>query len=1619
MGDKDGIQPEFRADARVSEVFPFGTRPFETRWSPEDAEQKKNDLIREAVRQVAPGIGELLERYFVHVPAEDVVALAVDEVCAIVEKHRSLAEQRIIGTENVRVRPLGPRRAVVEIVTDDMPFLVDSVTQELTRRRLAIEFFFHPQVVVRRDLAGRLLHIVTDPAADTAAVAESWMHVEVNHAGDLDPADLEVGLRRILADVRAAVEDWPRMRTTALQLAAMLRAQEGSADATEVAAFLEWLAEDHFTFLGYREYRLVVVDGADALAAVAGTGLGILRADQRTPRKLTEFPPDVRARVREPRILVVTKANSRSTVHRPTYLDYIGIKTFDDAGRVIGERRFLGLFTSAAYSERVLTIPVIRQKVRQVVERSGLAATSHDGKALLEILEEYPRDDLFQISVPELYRVALGVLHLRERRRLRLFLRREEYGRFFSCLVYLPRDRYSTDVRLRIREILVDALNGTSVDDALRVTDSVLARVHFVVRVPPGSTPNIDADALERRLAAALRTWEDDFADELVRRFGEDEAARLLARYGRAFPEAYKEDFPATAAVDDVLVLEPLTAPRDIAVEVYEPNSEGSAGRDELRLKLYRVGPPISLASIVPLLASSGVEVTDERPYGIARKDAEHAWVYDFGLRLDFDIDPSERPTRRRLFEDAFAAMWRGDCEVDGFQALVLRAGLSWRQVVILRAYSKYLRQTGFRFSQDYVEAALCRNPRAAASLVAFFEKRFDPDEADRARSQDTVLHLVRRELDEVTSLDDDRILRAFLAAIQATLRTNHWQLRDDRPKPYLAFKFAGDQLDLLPRPRPKYEIFVYSPAMEGIHIRFGPVARGGIRYSDRREDFRAEILGLAKTQTVKNAVIVPVGAKGGFVVKRPLPRDPDAATVEIVSCYGTLIRGMLDLTDNLDLDTGTVLPPARTIRYDGDDAYLVVAADKGTATFSDIANRIAAEYQFWLGDAFASGGSVGYDHKAMGITARGAWESVKRHFRELGVDVESAEITCVGIGDMSGDVFGNGMLLSDRLRLVAAFDHRHIFLDPDPDPRRSYAERRRLFELPRSSWADYDPHLISAGGGVWPRTAKSIPVSPEAAAVLGIEPGERTPSDLIQAILCAPVDLLWNGGIGTYVKASNETHADVGDRVNDAVRVDATELRCRVVAEGGNLGFTQRARIEYALRGGRINTDAIDNSAGVDTSDHEVNIKILLEVARRSGRLSDAERAELLAAARDDVASLVLRDNYEQNLALSCSEARSAETLPAHAFFMESVEKSGLLDRALEYLPDAAEIERRAAAGIGLVRPELAVLLAYSKIFLTHALVDSTLPDEPFATDILASYFPTVLRERYRADMEVHPLRREIVATCLANRVVNLSGVSFVHRMLEETGATVGDVVRAHIAVRQIFGVDDLWRRVEDLDRVVPSAVQLRLFVGLRQGLERAVRWVLRSRVRGVEVGEVVNALADAGTVAVTLPTLLRGTAATARQSSVASLTADGVPTELAEAMAAFDQAVPALAIVELSGQTQRPVELVAQAYFWVADRLDLWALRDAIAALPGGNRWQTLARSAARDDLIAVHAKLTAALLEGDDPSPEAGWSAWTAQQHARIERAASTVRDAARGPADLAAITVALRELDALIG
>ncbi|CAN5176047.1 NAD-glutamate dehydrogenase [soil metagenome] len=1452
--------------------------------------------------------------------------------------HAELAQSRPPGVAAVRVwQPQWANgNTVIQAVNDDMAFLVDTVTMVLARRRVGIRVLVHP---------------VIDRASHHHPTRESWIHLEADRSVE-DQAGLEADLLAAFDDVRAAVSDWPAMHDRINEVAHRLRVDPPKLDADEVrrsADFLGWLADNHFTFLGARDYRL---DG-DRLAPVPASGLGILRGEA----KPTRLSGAVLDKARERVALVLTKANSRSTVHRDAYLDYVGVKVYDDAGEIVGERRFLGLYASDAYTESLSRIPLLADKAAEVLRRSGLDPDSHDGKSLTATLETWPRDEMVQASVDELVRASTAANREHGRRRLHLTTRRDPYGRFVSVLVWMPRDNYTTAVRERFRSLLRDRLGAGEIEFTVAISDQTTARVTFIVHDPdPEAT--LDETDLARLLADSSRNWNDDFELALTK-------AGRNAAWG--VPAAYTEDYPAQTGADDVVRLGDLDPDGiDLQLDVVAP--------DFARLKLFRVGGAVSLSTVLPILSSTGVEVVDERPYAFTGgPHGTGGHIYDFGLRY-----PRPVPTgaAQRLCE-AIEAMWTGRCEVDAYNALVLAGGLTWQQVRLLRAYGAYLQQAGTSFGQETIATALVSWVDLARGLLEFFEARFDP-----ASTREADPAAIRAGLDSVVSLDHDRILGSYLDLIQATVATNYFDPvhqgagRSGRAidRTGLALKIDSAGVRDLPAPRPWREVFVHAPHTEGIHLRFGPIARGGLRWSDRRDDFRTEVLGLVKAQMVKNAVIVPVGAKGGFVVKSG---DP-------VTAYKTFINALLDVTSP-------------------EDPYFVVAADKGTATFSDIANAISIERGFWLGDAFASGGSVGYDHKAMGITARGAWVSVQRHFRERGLDCQTQDFTCVGVGDMSGDVFGNGMLLSEHIRLVAAFDHRHIFIDPDPDAAGSYAERRRLFDLPRSSWGDYDTTLISAGGGVFPRSAKSIAVTEPMRAALGLGAVDRlTPAEMMRAVLTAPVDLLWNGGIGTYVKASHETHAAAGDRANDSLRVDGRDLRCAVVGEGGNLGFTQAGRVEYALAGGRINTDAIDNSAGVDTSDHEVNIKILLDAAIADGALAAGSRGELLASMTDQVADLVLRDNLDQNLALANAAANGGSLLHVHAEQIAEFEAAGVFERAVEGLPDAEEIDRRMASGGALTGAEAAVLMSWTKIVLARELLGTDVPDDPYLDQDLIGYFPDRLQSEFAEQIRGHRLRREIIVTQIVNDVVNGAGTTFVKRLRDETGASAGDLTRANFVAREIFGSLPLRREIEALDHRVDASVQTQMRIQVRTLVERASRWLVTHRGRDQGSQEVVDEFAAAvQTLMGRLPELASGRVGRDIARRHERLVSASVPDALATRVAVLEPAYMLLGVVDAARSDSRDLVEATALHFELGERLGLPSMLDQIVALPRADRWQMMARAAIREDLHSVYTELSAAAHRAG------GIAQWQKDRLADVERVVSMNPDA-----DLAQLSVALR-------
>jgi glutamate dehydrogenase len=1576
---------------------------------------------------------DFIAELYQHVPPSDVAAHHPTDLYGAALALWRFAAHRQNGSSKVRVyNPTSGRdgwaspHTIVEIVNDDMPFLVDSVTAAINASSREVRLAIHPVLSVARDPAGSVVEL--DPP--NGGMRESWMQIAITREPDGHEREaLAARLAAVLADVRRAVTDWPAMRQTLQTIAGEACAAPVLLPPAEIAeslAFLRWLDDDNFTYLGFREF---VFPGAGI--EVPRQPLGVL-AEPSYPvfgglRDLAALPPDVQHFVRRAELLVIAKTMRRSTVHRAVPMDAIGIRRFNAAGEVVALRLFIGLFASGAYSGNLHSIPLLRQKVERAIERAGFAPEGHDGKALLHILETFPRDELFQTTEDELYDTAIGILNLQQRQRIALFVRRDPLERFVSCLVFVPGERYDTRLRQSFAAILEQAFAGKVTDFHTHFDGSVLARVQFIIRVTRGAVPPVDVTRLEQLLADAGRTWSNQVEEAAAAAFGEI-AARARLRQLKPFPIAYQARTEPAQAIADLDRIEAVLGGSPIEASLH-PRADSQV----LGLRLYRLGEPVALSDVLPILENLGLRIIAEEPYRIDSEDGRAVWVHEFTISAGGDADAAPAAVRRR-FEEALVAVWTGAVENDGFNRLVLAAGLTARQATILRLYCKVLRQAGSNFSQAYMEDTLAQHAPIARRLVRLFEHRFDPSRVAGA-SLDAVAEIqaIDHALDRVESLDEDRILRAYLTLILKSVRTNYYQTGPSgEPKPALAVKLASSAIDLLPLPRPLYEIYVYSPRVEGLHMRAGKVARGGIRWSDRKEDFRTEILGLMKAQTVKNAVIVPVGSKGGFVLKRPPPPGAqdyrEQLAAEGVECYKILIRGLLDLTDNIvaanpgdgnGAGAHAIVPPPRVVRHEGDDPYLVVAADKGTATFSDTANAIAEEYGFWLGDAFASGGSKGYDHKAMGITSRGAWELVKRHFRELGRDIQTGDFTMVGVGDMSGDVFGNAMLQSRHARLLAAFNHLHIFVDPEPDPRAGFAERERLFRLPRSSWNDYNPALISQGGGVFDRALKAIPITTEMKRVFGIAEDHLTPADLIRHLLMAEIDLLFFGGIGTFVKAHNESHAEVGDRTNDASRIDGEAIRAKVVGEGANLGVTQRGRVAYALKGGRIDTDAIDNSAGVSMSDHEVNIKILLSGAIAAGALGRQEREPLLAQMTDDVAALVLRDNYLQGEALSLAEARGSAALDRQTRLIRDLERTGRLDRALEFLPDDETLAARAASRRGLTRPELAVLLAYAKMSLDHDLLASDLPDLPELAADLREYFPPALRERFAAQIAAHPLKREITATVVTNDLVNRAGLTFIHDMRARTGHEAPDIARSYRIVRDVFGLPALWAQIEALDNRVAAPVQIQMLLEIAGLIEHVAGWLLRAN--RLDLGhEIARFAPPVQRLAEIIPELLPPSQRALLDHRAAQFAAAGVPQPLAERIAGAIFLTTALEIGELAERSAGGVDHAAKIFYGVGARFALDLLREAARRLPAETSWQKAAVETLIDDFYLLQTDFALSVLQSGGNGAADPLTAWL-ESHAAGLAPADAIAAELRGATapDLAMLVVAGRQLRQALG
>ena len=1508
---------------------------------------------------------------------------------------------------------------IVEIITKDMPFLVDSVRMAMTRENIASHLLLHCPLKIKRDENAKISGLSNLKAEQESSSTKTVFFIEIDRQTDSSVIEsFKKELESVLVDVSVAVDDWQPIRKKLIAVTKELpkRHHNKSKDeVSETTEFLDWLAKDNFTLMGYREYELSPVQGDYQLKGKMDTSLGLMKnSTEEHTRLLSELPEVARQEARSSNLLILTKTNSVSRVHRPAYIDYVGIKRFDDEGNVIGEDRFIGLFSSSFYNNSATDVPVLKSKINRIMEMCDFAKGTHAYKAVLNILETYPRDELVQAREGELLEVAMGVLQVQERDMCRLFVRKDAYGRFLSCMVYVPRERYNTALRRETQDILANAFNS---DDKVEFTtyfsESTLARTHYTVRVTDNKI-EYNVKDIENNLVEAARTWEDKLQSALLESAGEARGNDLNRKYCNAFARSYKDEVLPSAAVVDIEKLELLSDENKLEMLFYRPQEE--ANSNIVRLSLFHKDEPIHLSDVMPMLENFGLRVVGETPYSVKTSDGRINWIMDFSMLIDSKgMADFDKISAR--FRAALTNVWGNRLENDGFNRLVLMGGLTGREASILRAYAKYMRQIGVTFSQSYIESTFANYPNIAAQIVNLFAKKFSVKSPASAKTLEKLSTQIYLELENVANLDDDRIIRLYVDMIAATLRTNYFQ-KDDAGqfKSYVSFKIQPSLIPDVPLPLPAFEIFVYSPRVEGVHLRYGKVARGGLRWSDRREDFRTEVLGLVKAQQVKNTVIVPVGSKGGFVCKQ-LPSEREAFIKEGQECYKIFIRGLLDITDNIE--RGEIVPARDVVRHDEDDAYLVVAADKGTATFSDIANGIANEYNFWLGDAFASGGSVGYDHKKMGITAKGAWESVKRHFREMDIDCQTTDFTVVAIGDMAGDVFGNGMLLSKHIRLQVAFNHMHIFVDPNPDAATSYPERERLFNMPRSSWEDYNKELISAGGGVFSRAAKSITLSPEMKKMLGTKKASMTPNELMKASLMMEFDLLWNGGIGTYIKHSKETDADVGDRANDALRINGRDLGAKIIGEGGNLGATQLGRVEFAAKGGRVNTDFIDNVGGVACSDNEVNIKILLNGLVAEGDLTRKQRDELLYSMTDEVSELVLKDCYRQTHTISITQSKGTSTLKEKIRFIHALEKEGKLNRAIEFIPSDEELAERAAAGKDLTRPELSVLVSYAKMVLKESLVSDEITENPYYRQLLVKSFPRPLREKFNDAMNNHPLRKEIIATKLANSIVNDMGLNFMVRMHEETGANEAEIAMCYSIASEIFEMRETWSSISALDNKIPAAVQTEMLYQLRRTVRRATRWFLRHRNKSQTIEQGIEFFAPTfKDLSDNLNTYMIEKENDRIVIEANKLIDAGVPTDIANRIVSLSSLFSVMDLAEVANSSGKSISMVSNTYFKLGARMGLHWFLEQITKQPVANHWQALARSSYREELDWQQRTLSEVVLnsfEGDESDVDSQIDEWMDSQDLLLQRWKQMLAEFKTSQShDFAKFSVALREL-----
>lgn len=1532
----------------------------------------------------------LIQQLYKLIHQDEIEAYSNDDFLAIAESLYEFISNR--KDYEIKVRVYNPEEklhgwqssnTVVELLNDDKPFLVDSVTEEILRHNYSITQLIHPIISVKRSPKGYLKEI-SSSSEQPETKLESLMQFQISRINSKKERDnLEKEITKVLELVSVAVSDWKEIVNNVTGIISELEFSGNSLkgrytpsdlqilrkETNEALDFIRWLVNNNFVFLGYRRYdsnkgNHTLVKGS-SLGVLSKIGQG-LEPEELEERKIHRIKADKN----DTGILTITKANKKSVIHRPVHMDYIVVRSFDTQGNITGEHRIIGMFTSTVYYQSAKSIPIVKNKIASIQERSGFDSQGHSGKALMAVLEDFPRDELLQASEDSLFHAAMSITTCSLQPKVRLFLRLDDYERFISAIILIPKEKMSTSLRKNMENILCSSFNGTISNHYTQISESHLARVQIIIKTTPGKVPNFKQSDVEEMLADAALSWVDRFESEMVSRFGEIEGAKFSEEYKDAFSPSYQNRFSATDAYFDILQIEKINKFKGTTFDLYNPENDDEG---VFSFKIYNPKDKISLSQMMPLLENMGLEVIDEHTYLVSPKtSAEPAWIHRFRIIITGIKNPDLKLIKDN-FEDSIRKTWKGEVQNDSLNKLILLAGIPWRKVVLIRAYGKYLQQAGFRYSQNYIMEALSNHPIIVKEIIELFKLRFkhnlsSENKEEKEKKKKKVRKRIETLLSKVSNLAEDIVIRAYLELVNSTLRTNFFQNdKNGKQKSYISFKFRSSEISFLPKPRPFAEIFVYSSKVEGIHLRGGKVARGGLRWSDRREDFRTEVLGLMKAQMTKNSVIIPVGSKGGFVVKQP-PVDGgrEAFLQEGIECYKTFLRGLLDVTDNRV--GNSIVSPKEVVCYDDYDPYLVVAADKGTATFSDIANDISEEYGFWLGDAFASGGSVGYDHKKMGITAKGAWVSVKRHFSEMGINVDKDDFTTVGIGDMSGDVFGNGMLLSKHIRLVAAFNHMHIFLDPNPDAAKSFKERSRLFKLPRSSWKDYDNNLISKGGGVFDRSAKSIKLSPEIRELLDVEETSLTPDELIQKIITARVDLLWNGGIGTYVKAKSESHEDAGDKMNDSVRVNGEDLRAQVVGEGGNLGFTQIGRIEYALKGGRINTDSIDNSAGVDCSDHEVNIKIALGEAVKQNKLSLPQRNILLESMTDEVENLVLRDNMLQTQALTIAQMQGPNQLESQSRLLEKLEQDGSLDRAVEFLPDEDEIKKRSAAGIGLTRPELSVILSYSKLKLFDELSETNLPDDPYYEEDLLSYFPVQLQKKYKKEILEHPLRREIIATSVTNSIVNRIGSTMFYHLQEDNGASACDIARTYTVTRDIFNLRKIWDDIGSLEKNVSVDVKLELYKSVQGLIERIILWFLRHYPQPVSLQKAIDEFSgDATVLSKNWNSILsKDLFKDIYKSKVDHYLESGVPEKLAKEVSGLAPLAAACDIIQVSHMAKLDVRVVAKVYFSLGEKLSISWLRKSLSKISATSYWQRMSLKTLSADIFDQQAMISSEVIK-----------------------------------------------------